>query len=69
MTLREVDQTGQWVTARYDAFGNLMGFYLLVWRTNRFLDHTCYVSGDLVHWTYKGVVLHTDVDANRLDVL
>ena len=32
-------------------------------------DQTCYVSTDLVHWTYKGVVLRTEVDANRMDVL
>jgi hypothetical protein len=32
-------------------------------------DQTCYVSSDLVHWTYKGVVLRTEVDANRMDVL
>jgi len=32
-------------------------------------DQTCYVSTDLVHWTYKGVALRTAVDANRMDVL
>src|SRR5262249_55474284 len=37
--------------------------------TNRFTDQTCYTSTDLVHWVYKGVVLHVPVDANRIDVL
>jgi hypothetical protein len=32
-------------------------------------DQTCYESSDLVHWTYKGVVLRTEVEANRMDVL
>jgi hypothetical protein len=32
-------------------------------------DQTCYESTDLVHWTYKGVALRTDKDANRMDVL
>jgi hypothetical protein len=33
------------------------------------IDQTCYTSSDLVHWAYKGVVLHAAVDANRMDVL
>ena len=32
-------------------------------------DQTCYESTDLVHWTYKGVALRTEADANRMDVL
>ena len=34
-------------------------------------DHnqTCYSSTDLVHWTYKGIVLTTTGDANRMDIL
>ena len=34
-------------------------------------DHnqTCYSSPDLVHWTYKGIVLTTTGDANRMDIL
>jgi len=32
-------------------------------------DQTAYESTDLVHWTYKGVALRTEVDANRMDVL
>jgi F5/8 type C domain/Glycosyl hydrolases family 43 len=33
------------------------------------IDQTCYTSSDLVHWAYKGVVLHAAIDANRMDVL
>jgi hypothetical protein len=33
------------------------------------IDQTCYTSPDLVHWTYKGVVIHLANDANRMDVL
>jgi len=32
-------------------------------------DQTAYESTDLVHWTYKGVALRTEADANRMDVL
>jgi len=32
-------------------------------------DQTCYESTDLVHWTYKGVALRTEADANRMDLL
>ena len=32
-------------------------------------DQACYTSADLIHWTYKGIVLHTAIDANRMDVL
>ncbi|MGA3181253.1 MAG: discoidin domain-containing protein [Verrucomicrobiota bacterium] len=32
-------------------------------------DQTCYESTDLVHWTYKGVALRTDVLTDRMDVL
>ena len=32
-------------------------------------DQACYTSIDLIHWTNKGIVLHTAVDANRMDVL
>lgn len=65
----EVDQNGQRVATRSGCLRQFNGLYYWYGGTNRFLDHTCYVSSDLVHWTYKGVVLHTDVDANRLDVL
>ena len=65
----EVDQNGQRVSTRSGCIRQFNGLYYWYGGTNRFLDHTCYVSSDLVHWTSKGVVLRTDVDANRLDVL
>jgi hypothetical protein len=33
------------------------------------INQTCYSSPDLVHWTYKGVVIKLANDANRMDVL
>lgn len=32
-------------------------------------DQACYTSVDLIRWTYKGIVLHTAIGANRMDVL
>ena len=65
----EVDQNGQHVSTRSGCLRQFNGLYYWYGGTNRFLDHTFFVSSDLVLWTYKGEVLRTDVDANRLDVL
>jgi hypothetical protein len=32
-------------------------------------NQTCYSSPDLVHWTYRGVVFASPVEANRMDML
>jgi hypothetical protein len=64
-----VDQDGNHINTSCGClrqFNNLFYWYGM---TNRAYDQTCYVSSDLVHWTYKGVALHTDTDANRMDVL
>jgi hypothetical protein len=37
--------------------------------TNGFRDQMCYSSTDLIHWHNEGVILHHQVDANRIEVL
>ena len=64
-----VDQNGNRIATRS---GTLCQFGKEFWwygGGSRAMDQTCYVSTDLVHWTYKGVALRTEVDANRMDVL
>jgi hypothetical protein len=68
------DQTGTTILTRAGClrkFGNLFYWYgLLHWQDkNGWNDQTCYTSADLVHWTYKGIVFHSTVGANRMDVL
>jgi len=64
----------------YDTAGNLINVRsgalrkfgdLYYWYGGAPNDHnqTCYSSPDLVHWTYKGYVLTTTGDANRMDIL
>jgi len=64
----------------YDTDGNLINVRsgalrkfgdLYYWYGGAPNDHnqTCYSSPDLVHWTYKGYVLTTTGDANRMDIL
>ena len=64
----------------YDLDGNLINVRsgalrkfgdLYYWYGGAPNDHnqTCYSSPDLVHWTYKGIVLTTTGDANRMDIL
>jgi hypothetical protein len=79
-----VPTTG-WVTIHndffwYDTDGNLINVRsgalrkfgdLFYWYGGAPDDHNqnCYSSPDLVHWTYKGIVLTTTGDANRMDIL
>ena len=68
------DQTGTTILTRAGClrkFGNVFYWYgLLKWQDPKaWNDQTCYSSTDLVHWTYKGIVLHVDAGANRMDVL
>ncbi len=74
-----------WVTIHndffwYDLDGNLINVRsgalrkfgdLYYWYGGAPDDHNqnCYSSPDLVHWTYKGIVLKTTGDANRMDIL
>jgi len=68
------DDTGAAIETRAGClrkFGDTYYWYgLLAWQDPKaWNDQTCYASSDLVHWTYKGVVLHVDAGANRMDVL
>jgi hypothetical protein len=64
-----VDQNGARINTRSGCLCQFNGVYYWYGGTARFHDQTCYASTDLVHWTYKGVILHLDVDANRIDML
>jgi len=52
-------------------FGDTYYWYgLFAWQDPKaWNDQTCYASTDLVHWTNKGIALHVDAGANRMDVL
>jgi hypothetical protein len=68
------DDTGAAIETRAGClrkFGDTYYWYgLLAWQDPKaWNDQTCYTSKDLVHWTYKGVVLHVAAGANRMDVL
>jgi F5/8 type C domain/Glycosyl hydrolases family 43 len=68
------DQDGALINTRAGClrkFGDTFYWYgLLKWQDPKaWNDQTCYSSTDLVHWTYKGIVLHVDAGANRMDVL
>jgi hypothetical protein len=63
------DQTGARIHTRSGCLCQFNGTYYWYGLTARARDQTCYASTDLIHWTYKGVVLHVDVEANRKDVL
>ena len=64
-----VDQNGARINTRSGCLCQFNGVYYWYGGTARFHDQTCYASTDLVHWTFKGVILHLDVDANRIDML
>ena len=77
--------TTGWVTIHndffwYDTDGNLINVRsgalrqfgdLYYWCGGAPDDHNqnCYSSPDLIHWTFKGIVLTTTGDANRMDIL
>ena len=63
------DTAGQLINVRSGTlrrFGDLDYWY---GAASNFRDQTCYTSADLVHWTYKGLVLQLSVETNRIDVL
>ncbi len=64
-----VDEDGNRLNVSCGCVRKFNDLYYWYGMSNRAYDHTCYVSSDLVHWTNKGIVLHTDIDANRKDVL
>jgi hypothetical protein len=63
------DTTGTLINVRSGALRKFGDLYY--WYGGAPNDHnqTCYSSPDLVHWTYKGIVLTTTGDANRMDIL
>ena len=63
------DQDGNLIQVRSGALRQFGDTYY--WYGGATDDHnqTCYSSPDLVHWTYKGIVLKTTGDANRMDIL
>jgi hypothetical protein len=68
------DDTGTEIFTRAGCLRQFGGVYywygLLHWQDkNGWNDQTCYTSTDLVHWTNKGIVFHSDVGVNRMDVL
>jgi hypothetical protein len=64
-----VDQNGARINTRSGCLCQFNNVFYWYGGAARAYDQTCYASTDLVHWTYKGVVLHTDIDANRMDML
>ena len=65
----QCDQNGNSVQTRSGCLCKFNDTYYWYGCTSNFLDQTCYSSTDLMHWTYKGVVYHCTVAANRMDVL
>ena len=68
------DQSGAQIETRAGClrkFGDTYYWYgLFAWQDPKaWNDQTCYASTDLVHWTNKGIALHVDAGANRMDVL
>jgi hypothetical protein len=64
-----VDQNGDRIATRAGCLRQFGNEYYWYGMTNRARDQTCYESTDLMHWTNKGIILHTDVGANRMDML
>jgi hypothetical protein len=63
------DQSGNLINVRSGALRKFGDLYYWYGSANGAADQTCYSSPDLVHWTYKGVVLHGAQKANRMDML
>ena len=63
------DQMGNLINVRSGALRKFGDLYYWYGSANGAADQTCYSSPDLVHWTYKGVVLHGADKANRMDML
>lgn len=64
------DDNGEHIYTRSGCMAQFNGtYYWYGGRQPRFHDQYCYTSTDLVHWACKGVILKTDVEVNRIDVL
>jgi hypothetical protein len=62
------DLDGNPIRTRSGALRKFGDTYYWYGSANRFTDQTCYASKDLLHWTYKGVVLEAP-STNRVDVV
>jgi hypothetical protein len=66
------DQSGAQIYARSGCLRQFNGLFYWYGEWNGGVkggnDHTCYCSNDLVHWTYRGIVLHSFV-GDPMDVL
>ncbi len=63
------DQDGNRIQTRSGSLRKFGDTYYWYGGTNFFRDQTCYTSKDLVNWTYQGIVLSHNTDANRIDVV
>jgi hypothetical protein len=63
------DQDGNLINTRSGCLRQFGDTYYWYGGAPGAIDQTCYSSTDLVHWTYKGVVLQAAAEANRMDVL
>ena len=63
------DDTGKLIQVRSGALDKFGDLYYWYGSQPGAIQQTCYTSPDLVHWTYKGVIITLAKDANRMDVL
>ncbi|MBN1759338.1 MAG: discoidin domain-containing protein [Chitinispirillaceae bacterium] len=63
------DQNGNRIQTRSGDLRKFGDTYYWYGGTNFFRNQTCYTSKDMINWTYQGVVLSHNTDANRIDVL
>lgn len=63
------DTSGNLIQVRSGALRKFGDLYYWYGSTSGAKNQTCYVSSDMVHWAYKGIVLSLTIDANRMDVL
>ncbi len=63
------DTAGQPINVRSGVLRKFGGLYYWYGAASNYRDQTCYTSTDLIHWTYRGLVLQLTVETNRMDVL
>ena len=63
------DTTGALLQVRSGALDKYNGLFYWYGSPPPATDQVVYTSSDLVHWTYKGVIIKLPKDANRMDVL
>jgi hypothetical protein len=64
----QIDQTGASVNTRSGCLRKFNNTYYWYGSAGGFTNQTCYSSTDLMHWTYKGVVIKA-AGTNRMDVI